>query len=643
MPKLLLLKVEPCHPSTYLGYNDGTCPGSGEGMSGMAHGDYRMGVDDSNCSSDKKKKNERYLPDFKLQVVKYALQTTFKKTAEHFGVHHSTVAEWCRDREKLERLFPQEKGSLMKSGEPGGAPPPEQAFLSWLCNFNVSGKRIDASQVKEKVKEIVSYFGEDKVEASCRWLYVWHKKRLEMEQMIEDLPELQPGSGKEYRIAFPPAVKLEIVKVAERQKFSDTAKCFQIDRNSLSDWSKAQAKLKTMIKEGKVRKKEVSKSKKALEAEMEVFQWYQQCRTSGYKPGPKEVRARAAETYRRFGDNTMKCSIGWYSRWSRRFGIQLRYEKDDEILEWVLTQLEQNRSITHHDIQVKAVEALSQTRTGFKCSAGWPIRFCKRHQALLQKQPTLDVSLPAGLEERVSIFRQEVQKIQEQHSLTNAAIGAMDEVPLYFSAGASGGIGGGTLLVRRCGLEASHAVVLLSCLSDGAILPPFVILKSSGDQPDVNYSFVLFQENMKLQVSTIELWLECVWGRFVPSPSLLFLDCFNPHVALGNASGTQVKVAITPAGCTSKTHPVVVWLRRKFQVLVQRYWVESGHTRNVPTTQEVLDAVASAWKELQAVGQDAVRKSFAVTGAVLASDHSEDHLLGNAELLPRIDEVDVFV
>lgn len=598
------------------------------------------GLDDYEASmGSHKKKNERYLPEFKLQVVKYALQTTFKKTAERFGVHHSTVAEWCRDREKLERLFPQEKGTLSKGGnEPPSPSPPELAFLEWLQNCNIAGQQIVPTDVKDKVKEIIDQFGEGKVESTCRWLYVWHKKRLEMQQMIEDdVTDLSESSGKETRIAFPPAVKLEIVRVAERQKFSDTAKCFQIDRNSLSDWSKAQTKLQAMVKEGKVRKKEVSKSPKALEAELEVFKWYQQCRSNGYKPGPQEVRAIAAETYRKHGDMNMKCSIGWYSRWSRRFGIQLRYEKDEEILEWVLTQLEQNRTITHHDIQVRAIEALSQTRTGFKCSAGWPIRFCKRHQALLQQQPKLDTPLPGILEEKVNSFRQQVQQLQERHSFTNAAIGAMDEIPLCFTSPVSGG---GALLIRRCGLESAHAVVLLSCLADGAILPPLVLLKGSNYNESINCGFVLHQEDMRVDMTTMDYWAIHLWSRYVPSPSLLLLDCFEPH-AMFAASAGDVKVAIMPGGCTSQLHPVTVWLRRKFQALVQSAWLQSGSTRTVPSPRETLDCITSAWQRLQGgVAQDAVRNSFTITGAVLAADHSEDHLLGKASLLPDVEEVD---
>ncbi|XP_077483351.1 uncharacterized protein LOC144093641 [Amblyomma americanum] len=642
--------IAPPFYDSYVNYDHGMTPACTLEVSNQPYTDYGQpsappppveSSSNSNSSAPgQKKKNERYLPDFKLQVVKYALQSTFKKTAEHFGVHHSTVAEWCRDREKLERLFPQEKGCLVKNTETTAVSPAEQMFVTWLTECNASGAKLDAAQVKEKVKEIIRYFGEDQVKANCRWLYVWHKKRLEMEQMIEDLPELQSSSGKEFRIAFPPAVKLEIVKVAERLKFSEASKYFQIDRNSLSDWSKTQDKLKAMVKEGKVRKKEVSKSKKALEAEKEVYQWYQQCRNNGYKPGPNEVRAKAAETYRRYGDTTMKCSIGWYSRWSRRFGIQLRYEKDDEILEWVLAQLEQNRSVTHNEIQTQAIATLSQTRTGFKCSAGWPIRFCKRHQALLQKMPMLDTPLPAVLEEKISSFRQEVQKLQEQFGVTSAAIGAMDEVPLYFSSGAGGGTGSGSLLVRRCGFEQAQAIVFLSCLSDGGVLPPLALLKGSSSVSEVNGMFVLCQEEMKVDRSTVEYWADRVWGRYVPSPSFLFLDSFEPHKQFAASASSDIKVSITPPACSSQTHPVVVWLRRKFQALVNKMSLDRGSSRSIPTVQEMLECIAAAWRHLQATSHDAVQKSFAVTGAVLTGDPNEDDMVGKSELLPSVDEED---
>ncbi|XP_050034354.1 uncharacterized protein [Dermacentor andersoni] len=645
--------VAPPFYDSYANYDHGMTPACSLEVSNQPYTDYGQSssappaAESSNSNSSsaaaaaaQKKKNERYLPDFKLQVVKFALQSTFKKTAEHFGVHHSTVAEWCRDREKLERLFPHEKGSLVKSTETATVSPAEQMFVTWLTDCNATNAKLDAAQVKDKVKEIIRYFGEDQVKTNCRWLYVWHKKRLEMEQMIEDLPELQSSSGKEFRIAFPPAVKLEIVKVAERLKFSEASKYFQIDRNSLSDWSKTQEKLKAMVKEGKVRKKEVSKSKKALEAEKEVYQWYQQCRSSGFKPGPNEVRAKAAETYRKYGDTTMKCSIGWYSRWSRRFGIQLRYEKDDEILEWVLAQLEQNRSVTHNEIQTQAIATLSQTRAGFKCSAGWPIRFCKRHQALLQKMPTLDTPLPAVLEEKISSFRLEVQRLQEQCGVTSAAIGAMDEVPLYFSSGAGGGTGTGSLLVRRCGFEQSQAIVFLACLSDGGVLPPLAVLKGSSSVSEVNGMFVLCQEEMKVDRNTVEYWAERVWGRFVPSPSFLILDSFEPHKQFAASAGSDIKVAITPPACSSQTHPVVVWLRRKFQALVNKMSVDRGSSRSIPTVQEMLECIAAAWRHLQATSHDAVQKSFAVTGALLTGDPDEDDMIGRADLLPDVDEED---
>ncbi|KAL1426355.1 hypothetical protein MTO96_003365 [Rhipicephalus appendiculatus] len=100
------------------------------------------------------------------------------------------------------------------------------------------------------------------------------------------------------------------------------------------------------------------------------------------------------------------------------------------------------------------------------------------------------------------------------------------------------------------------------------------------------------------------------------------------------SAGSDIKVAITPPACSSQTHPVVVWLRRKFQALVNKMSVDRGSSRSIPTVQEMLECIAAAWRHLQATSHEAVQKSFAVTGALLTGDPNEDDMIGRAELLP---------
>jgi hypothetical protein len=50
------------------------------------------------------------------------------------------------------------------------------------------------------------------------------------------------------------------------------------------------------------------------------------------------VQSKAREIYLSRGYTDMKCSYGWFKRWSQRFQIQLRYSYDDDLIEWILSR-----------------------------------------------------------------------------------------------------------------------------------------------------------------------------------------------------------------------------------------------------------------------------------------------------------------
>ena len=52
------------------------------------------------------------------------------------------------------------------------------------------------------------------------------------------------------------------------------------------------------------------------------------CRKAcGNRPKSCHVQSKARELYLTYGYSDMKCSYGWFKRWSQRFQIQLRYCK----------------------------------------------------------------------------------------------------------------------------------------------------------------------------------------------------------------------------------------------------------------------------------------------------------------------------
>ena len=46
----------------------------------------------------------------------------------------------------------------------------------------------------------------------------------------------------------------------------------------------------------------------------------------GNRPKSCHVQTKARELYLTYGYSDMKCSYGWFKRWSQRFQIQLRYQ-----------------------------------------------------------------------------------------------------------------------------------------------------------------------------------------------------------------------------------------------------------------------------------------------------------------------------
>ena len=55
-----------------------------------------------------------------------------------------------------------------------------------------------------------------------------------------------------------------------------------------------------------------------------LYEWYCSKKASGARPKSCQVQAKAKEIYLAHGYTDMKCSYGWFKRWSQRFKIQLR-------------------------------------------------------------------------------------------------------------------------------------------------------------------------------------------------------------------------------------------------------------------------------------------------------------------------------
>nr|CAD7434292.1 unnamed protein product [Timema monikensis] len=490
--------------------------------------------------------------------------------------------------------------------------PLDDQFVLWLRRCRQKNRDVDHEEVRDKARQLVAQCGVEKeAQKHCRWFIMWVRRF--NKRPYEDGMELWSSSNeKEYHIQYPHSFKMEIAAFAERHSQILAAKVFNVTRKRVFEW------LKTFRKKGEnaEERKDVASESKGVagrsvtnsEVDHQIWAWYQ-AHEQTKRPTSKEIRSKACELYRAHGHPDIKCSYGWYKKWSDRFQVVRRHEHDDKMLEWVLTQMEQGRTLNHGDLQAQAV--LLNKNSQFKASPGWALRFCKRHPELLRHRPTLETELPSELLHKVELFRFNVQKLIREKAIPLAAVGNMDELHLNFTISLPGS---GTnwkrhLVLRRPDMDNCHATVVLACLADGNMLPPMLILKGNLDASPDFESFevsVTYQKDAQMDLTTMETWLERIWFN------LLIADCYEPHgvtniTDIFRARGCHC--AVIPGGCTSRLQPLDITIKKEFQDVIEKQWnsfnsISNGSwdTQNklqLPGQREIIDWVSTAYRHVQ--------------------------------------------
>ena len=161
-------------------------------------------------------------------------------------------------------------------------------------------------------------------------------------------------------------------------------------------------------------------------------------------------------------------------RWSQRFQIQLRYSYDDEIIEWILSRYDENRSVNAQDLQTYGLSLIKKEDPSFKASSGWALRFSKRHREFLTSDGTFDQKMPPHLETRINTFRSVLAQLHREKQFPAFQVGAMDELSLHWGQVVERRNGG---VLRHHGMETSSCSVILAATADGNLLPPFLVIK----------------------------------------------------------------------------------------------------------------------------------------------------------------------
>ncbi|KAK7790606.1 hypothetical protein R5R35_005162 [Gryllus longicercus] len=599
---------------------------------------------------------KRYHPQFKERVLAYLKSHTFKETARKFGVHQASISAWQKDKLRCKHA---EEGASSGNSVDSSPAPADCQFLSWLRRER--GHALTAAEVRAYAQRLVSLAGGlAVVERQVRWFALWVSRYDEKfyEEGMEDINDIRVC---ERRIQYPAAFRMEVAAYAAKYSQMAAVRTFNVSRKRVFEWLRSWQDVSITeddsheASDPEIQRHGSGRVVTDSEVDQQVWQWYSDSQSQeqgkGRRPSSQEVRAYAAALYAKRGLSTqIQCSYGWFRRWCERFGVRLRYSTDDELLAWALAQLDCNHALCHADLQERARHLWRTQRPDFKASPGWAIRFCKRHPKLLQTVPSVTTPLPEPLRPSVTQFRTSLRDLVRTNALSPDAIGNMDELPLGFSAPLAG-TPRRQLLLRKPGMDSCHATVVLCCLADGTLLPTMLILKDEVElaKPDSNV-IVIQQDNGVMDLACMQKWLHFVWFRYAPNPNLLVADSFGPHCASevtdAFAKGSSCKrlLKLIPAGCSSKLQPLDVSLKRTFQQYLDHCWERlntgagigwaCGQQLRLPSARELIQWVTNAHHYVMTSRQETIRRSFLVTGLLVADNHSEDHFIENPAALP---------
>ena len=349
-------------------------------------------------------------------------------------------------------------------------------------------------------------------------------------------------------------------------------------------------------------------------------------------------------------------------------GRRLSYsqETEDQLVQWVLEMRDLHLPVSVVQVKEKARQLIQPQVPSFKASDGWAYKFFHRNHFTLRAKTSLSQRLPAGLEGKMKLYLQKLQKERKNGRFPLALIGNMDETPVYFDlvpGKTIDQVGVKSCVIRSTGAEKRHITVVLTVAADGSMLPPMVIFKGKRRLKLTAHEGVLVcvQTKAWMDEELMKEYLKHIWQPYVEETAerlglpdhnaLLLLDSFKAHTTdsiTKMMKEQDTTHCIIPGGCTSKLQPLDVSINKPFKQILKGCWsnfihtsvmAASDHTAKIKTAtkQQVLDWVVNAWQRMKE-RKELITKSFQVTG-ITSSDpdvvRSDDVLKRALEAVQR--------
>ncbi|NXQ43289.1 POGZ protein, partial [Catharus fuscescens] len=352
-------------------------------------------------------------------------------------------------------------------------------------------------------------------------------------------------------------------------------------------------------------------------------------------------------------------------RWLRRFqafhddrqeppeGKYLSLEAEEKLAEWVLTQREQQLPVNEETLFQKATKIGRALEGGFKISYEWAVRFMLRHHLSTHTRRGVANPLPKEIQGNAGAFIEFVQRQIHRQRLAPAMIGAVDEISLFLDVEVLGSEERKENALQTVGNGEPWCELVLTVLADGNVLPALVISKGQHPSPATIPESILLEsnENGYGDDEIMELWAARVWRKHTEcrggsSKGMLVLDCHRTHLSeevLAVLSSAGTLPAVIPAGCSSKTQPLDVCIKRSLKNFLQKKWKERAKELTDSDSSALLQLLLGWLGEaLEILGDcpELIRKSFLLASVLPAGDSASPRRNGDEqeELIAAMEE-----
>ncbi len=263
-------------------------------------------------------------------------------------------------------------------------------------------------------------------------------------------------------------------------------------------------------------------------------------------------------------------------------------EAVDRLVEWVLTQREQQRPISEAKLFEKASELQSQTNeiNSFRISYEWAVSFMILHKLGLDTPSTVHRELPKGMEENCRCYTELVHSKTKTNNIPQCVFGAMDQLSIFVDFKM---LNENTRINRETafqftGFGKPFIKIYISMLANGTMLPAVLFASQSTNMlsrspPDS--ILLMAKEEGFSAAEELEIWATKVWKQHLDSQNenyaLLVMDSHHSQTSesiISTVSNTKTFPAIVPAGCTGRHQPLEMCVRPVLQRLLLARWAQ---------------------------------------------------------------------